>query len=66
MKVRILSGNEKGRELEMPEAEAQNAIVTGFAEAVEAPAEPIAKKAKAKPHKPRGSHRDAKGKARGR
>lgn len=34
MKVRILSGNQKGAVVEMPQTEAEVNIATGFAEAV--------------------------------
>jgi len=40
MKVRILSGNQAGQILELPEIEAQNAIDTGYGESAESPAVP--------------------------
>lgn len=43
MKVRYLSGSQKGAEAELPETEAQNLVATGFAEPAElAPAPPAA------------------------
>lgn len=48
MKVRILSGNQKGAVVEMGQTEAESAIGTGFAEAVvEAPPEKAEEEAKA-------------------
>lgn len=45
MKVRILSGNEKGGVVDLPLPAAESAIATGYAEAfAEAPAPPAPKK----------------------
>lgn len=54
MKVRILSGNEKGAVVEMPQLEAEAALSTGYAEEYKEPEpEPKAKrKPEPEPEKP--------------